>query len=121
MPFPTKETDTSDFTIEEERSKILQWISSVEYAKHHLTAAEDRVQGTGEWLFRRNDFIEWQNSRDSAILWLHGIRKIPEFCNILNGDILTLSSCFQLVQGKQKSRKNPTHLYTARYVANMVL
>ncbi|KAL0631457.1 hypothetical protein Q9L58_009678 [Maublancomyces gigas] len=56
-----------------ERSKILQWISSIEYAKHHLNATEDCIDGTGEWLFRRNDFLAWENSRDSTILWLHGI------------------------------------------------
>lgn len=70
------------FTTDDERSKILQWISSVEYAKHHLTAAEDRVKGTGEWLFRKNDFIAWQSSSDSTILWLHGIRKIFKISNV---------------------------------------
>ncbi|KAL0632096.1 hypothetical protein Q9L58_009028 [Maublancomyces gigas] len=56
-----------------ERSRILQWISSVEYAKHHRNAAEERVEGTGEWLFQTVDFVAWERSRDSTILWLHGI------------------------------------------------
>lgn len=61
-----------------ERSKILQWISSIEYAKHHLHATENCIDGTGEWLFGRKDFLAWENSRDSTILWLHGIRRLSE-------------------------------------------
>lgn len=37
-----------------------------------------------------------------------------------NVEILTLSSCFQLVRGKLKSRRNPNYLDTAGYLADIV-
>lgn len=58
-----------------ERTEILRWVSEAEYQKHHWNAKEDRIDGTGEWLLRRQEFQEWQASGVSSILWLHGIRK----------------------------------------------
>lgn len=61
--------------LDTERTKILQWLSEVEYQKHHWNAKEGRIDRTGEWLLRRQEFQEWQVSSVSTILWLHGIRK----------------------------------------------
>jgi len=63
------------FTPETKRVTILQWFSTVPYQKHHNLACEGRVEHTGSWLFQRKEFISWENSNTSTILWLHGIRK----------------------------------------------
>jgi hypothetical protein len=62
----------------EERVNILKWLSQVEYEKHHVNACIGRVAGTGEWLLNKRDFIQWQKSSASTILWLRGIRKSPK-------------------------------------------
>jgi Cdc6-like AAA superfamily ATPase len=32
-----------------------------------------RLSGTGTWLLRRQEFLQWESSTTSEILWLHGI------------------------------------------------
>ena len=61
---------------ETERVDILKWFSTIPYKSHHDLASEGRVAGTGQWLFQREEFINWQQSEKSEILWLHGIRKL---------------------------------------------
>lgn len=70
--------NSTNLLTDTERTKILKWMSRVEYAKHHLNAKEGCVEGTGEWLLQKEEFLEWQNSSTSSILWLRGIRK---FCS----------------------------------------
>jgi len=33
------------------------------------------VEHTGTWLFKRKEFVCWENSKTPELLWLHGIRK----------------------------------------------
>ena len=61
--------------LETERVAILEWFSTIPYKEHHDHASEDRVAGTGQWLFQREEFTNWQQSAKSEIFWLHGIRK----------------------------------------------
>ena len=61
--------------LENKRITILQWFSTIPYQDHHDLACEGRVEHTGAWLFQRNEFTSWENSRTPAILWLHGIRE----------------------------------------------
>ena len=61
---------------ETERIGILKWFSDVPYRGHHDLACEGRVEGTGQWLFQRREFRHWQQSDESQILWLYGIRKL---------------------------------------------
>lgn len=42
---------------------------------HHSFVSSDRLAGTGDWLFKKPEFIEWEKSNSSSILWLHGIGK----------------------------------------------
>ena len=58
---------------EAERIAILEWFSIIPYQGHHDLASEDRVAGTGQWLFQRKEFRHWQEFEKSEILWLHGI------------------------------------------------
>lgn len=59
---------------EEKHAKILKWMSKMKYKAHHENALEGIVEGTGQWLFRKKAYCEWQSSAVSSILWLHGIR-----------------------------------------------
>ena len=54
-------------------TSILEWLSSVEYKKHHSRHSEQRLPGSTEWLFRHPQFIDWETSSYSALLVLHGI------------------------------------------------
>jgi hypothetical protein len=58
------------------RNKILKWISTIEYKKHHQNAKEGLLEGSGKWLLSKKEFREWRSSSASGILWLHGIRKL---------------------------------------------
>lgn len=62
--------------LEQEQQKILQWLSTIEYIKHHRSAMAGMLKDTGEWMRKKKQFREWRFSNKSSILWLHGIRKI---------------------------------------------
>lgn len=53
-----------------EQSDILQWISNIPYEDNHLTARQGRTEGTGTWLLRHSQYLEWRKSSASMILWL---------------------------------------------------
>ena len=61
----------------QERLKILQWLSNVQYRKHHQSISKCLLDGTGSWLLDKPQYMEWRNSSVSSVLWLHGIRKCP--------------------------------------------
>ncbi|KAL7266006.1 hypothetical protein RUND412_011463, partial [Rhizina undulata] len=57
---------------DDERFRILNWLSEVNYEEHHEFIAAARQDNTGNWLFGKGDFTEWERST-SSIFWLHGI------------------------------------------------
>ncbi|KAL7270984.1 hypothetical protein RUND412_006292 [Rhizina undulata] len=59
-------------TLDAERVEILSWLSEVDYKEHHKFISSARQANTGNWLFEKNAFIEWDKS-SSSIFWLHGI------------------------------------------------
>lgn len=61
-------------TNEEDRGRILRWISPIHYASDHQFARQNRVGTTGAWLLQHSAFREWKQSDVSKIFWLHGIR-----------------------------------------------
>ncbi len=61
--------------MKDERRRILQWLSVVQYKKHHQSISKGLLEGTGLWLSERPQFVEWRNSSVSSVLWLHGIRR----------------------------------------------
>lgn len=65
----------------EERCQILQWISAVHHETDHYNAREGRLEGTGDWLIARSEYVEWRNSPTSMVFWLHGIRKLSDAAN----------------------------------------
>ena len=60
---------------EQERITILTWFSTVPYKGHHDLARDGCVEHTGSWLFKRREFVDWQQSQNPNLLWLHGIRE----------------------------------------------
>jgi hypothetical protein len=77
-------------SVDSERSSILQWISKVSYTSHHKRISEGRLEGTGNWLFERQEYTTWISSSVSQLLLLRGIRKSPHASFICM--ILVLSS-----------------------------
>ncbi|CAG7956910.1 unnamed protein product [Penicillium salamii] len=61
-----------DKTDEEERMKLLQKISPLQFGKPHDNVRETRTPGTGEWLLQDGDFRRWEESTSSGIFWLQG-------------------------------------------------
>lgn len=60
---------------EQERRSLLDWISNVQYGRHHDEIEEKRRSGTGDWLIQHEKFCEWIDSPESGVLWLQGSRK----------------------------------------------
>ena len=57
----------------ETRTQILVWLSPIPYMQHHIQANSDVLPGTGQWLLHDARLLDWQTSRSSSVLWLHGI------------------------------------------------
>ncbi|KAL9102975.1 MAG: hypothetical protein Q9163_001928 [Psora crenata] len=57
----------------EDSARLLQWLSTVPYKKHHRASCDDLLQGSGLWLQRTAEFQEWTIASNSSLLWLHGI------------------------------------------------
>jgi len=75
------------------RSEILEWVSTIPYTEHHKRISEGRLEGTGEWLFKKEEYCAWRSSSDSKLLLLRGIRKFPHASFIgLNSFLTSLSS-----------------------------
>ncbi|KAJ4856183.1 ankyrin repeat domain-containing protein [Trichoderma breve] len=58
---------------EDERVKILQWISDIPYESDHYTAKSGRIEGTGGWLIQHETYKAWRDAKESTVLWLNGI------------------------------------------------
>ncbi|KAF0640975.1 hypothetical protein FPSE5266_03283 [Fusarium pseudograminearum] len=58
---------------EDERCKILQWVSDIPYESDHYIARKGRVDGTGEWLMGHEVYETWQRPDTSNLMWLNGI------------------------------------------------
>ena len=66
-------SDIQDGFQEEERRKILNWLSEQPYIQHHNNVKRDILEGTGSWLLKDDMLLDWRRSSASSILWLHGI------------------------------------------------
>ena len=68
---------TNNFTIADERSQILTWLSPLEPRLRHEDILDRRVENVGEWLLQTEEFINWcASSRggesDNAVLFCYG-------------------------------------------------
>jgi hypothetical protein len=55
--------------------EIFAWISTLPYTSHHRRINEQRLEGTGTWLFDKKEYCDWRDSSTSKLLLLRGIRK----------------------------------------------
>ena len=57
----------------EERRGLLAWLSRIPCREHHEMTYREVLPDTGLWLLNKADFLEWQSSSSSSLLWLRGI------------------------------------------------
>ncbi|KAJ7019611.1 ankyrin repeat-containing domain protein [Mycena alexandri] len=57
---------------EEERKKIIDWLSPLNFFLRQADISRVRTKGTGEWLLKHPFFLQWESSSEST-LWCHGI------------------------------------------------
>ena len=60
--------------LDEERQKVLEWLSPLNFASKQVDTFERHQRGTGEWLFEEAIFKAWL-AGDKNALWCSGIRK----------------------------------------------
>jgi hypothetical protein len=53
----------------------LSWVSKLPILDHHADAKSGRAPGTGQWVFRKPEFVGWDRTSKASFLWIHGIRK----------------------------------------------
>ena len=60
----------------EERDRILTWISTLDHMQMHDETRKRRASGTGKWFLRETSFRSWEDiSRPgNSVLWCHGIQ-----------------------------------------------
>ena len=69
----TQVSDLLDSLKSNEKIEFFDWLSEVQYMKHHRTKVHLLLPGSCQWLFEKPVFKEWAKSNASSILWLHGI------------------------------------------------
>lgn len=60
----------------EERERILTWISTLDHMQKHYDTRKPRANGTGTWFLRETSFRVWEDTSrlGSSVLWCHGIQ-----------------------------------------------
>jgi hypothetical protein len=59
----------------EEREDLLGWLSKIHYNVHHRHNLQGILVHSGDWLINEPSFIQWRDSSQTSVLWLHGIRE----------------------------------------------
>ena len=54
--------------------EVLAWLSPLDFRKNHASAAEARIDGTGQWFLDCTEFRRWRDSNNGT-LYCPGIRK----------------------------------------------
>jgi nucleoside-triphosphatase THEP1 len=65
--------DLSDLEIARRNKSIFQWLSKVNYPKHHESALEGLLQSSASWFLNKPEYIGWESFSKPSIIWLHGI------------------------------------------------
>lgn len=60
------------------RHKVLSWLSELDFDHDHNRIFLKRYQDTGDWLVGSPKFKQWDDCKESSLLWCHGSRKIPQ-------------------------------------------
>lgn len=61
---------------DEDRHKLLSWLSELDFDHDHNRIFSKRHQDTGDWLVGSPKFKQWDDCKESSLLWCHGSRKI---------------------------------------------
>ena len=59
--------NTINVGIEEESSRILEWLSPLEPNKRHQDVRDSRLDGVGEWVLGRSEFKLWYKSQEVSV------------------------------------------------------
>lgn len=57
---------------ESERISMLEWISPIQFGKHHDNVKDNRTPGTGKWILNHEEFRVWEQKKSSVLFWLQG-------------------------------------------------
>ena len=64
-----------DFVVTDERRNILEWLSPLAPRLRHRDVTRSQVEGVGNWLLRKEEFINWNTDEDgvaSPVLFCYG-------------------------------------------------
>ena len=56
-------------------SRVATWLSSFDYRLVHNDIIAKRVDETGTWLLRSDEFKEWLHAPHKRVLWCWGMRE----------------------------------------------
>ena len=70
-------TVTNNFTVADDRSDILTWLSPLDPRLRHQDVQDRRVENVGEWLLQTEEFKTWYagdegGKSDNAVLLCYG-------------------------------------------------
>ena len=68
---------SNNYTIADDRSELLTWLSPLNPGLQHWDIQERRVEGVGEWLIQTGEFRRWrglsgESEGDKAVLFCYG-------------------------------------------------
>ena len=66
---------TCDHEEDNNRRKILKWLSPDDYDETHERHWKKRFDNTGEWLIDDDRFSVWMDTENSGLLWCYGARR----------------------------------------------
>ncbi|KAK1466032.1 hypothetical protein CMEL01_12024 [Colletotrichum melonis] len=74
---PIKRTDKNVRYIlealnKQEIDKAMEYASDIPVGSHHNEKAENRTEGTCEWLVSHPEFLKWEDSDSTPVFWLQG-------------------------------------------------
>ncbi|CUS10689.1 unnamed protein product, partial [Tuber aestivum] len=52
--------------------EVLVWLNAVDPEANYLSALDVRAPGTGNWLLRGREYVDWKEGRE-GVLWLYGM------------------------------------------------
>ncbi|KAI5837913.1 hypothetical protein DFP73DRAFT_580864, partial [Morchella snyderi] len=75
---------------DDERCKVLGWISNMSFKEHHILVNSLRHPDTGKWLLEKESFCNWRKPDSKSLFWLHG----PPGCGktFLSSNVIDLMS-----------------------------
>lgn len=54
------------------RNEIMNWLSPLDTASRLIEISQRRIEGTGDWIFRDENFRSWLSPQGSPVLWING-------------------------------------------------